>query len=83
KNLTTKAKSLFINKFLSASPPMDVHSTAFLTQCNTLIYFLLSSERFLNAPVTFNTFSLPLRAIFKQLSKVEYVSCFTFFGIFD
>ncbi len=57
---------------------MDVHSTAFNTQCNTLIYFLLSSERFLNAPVTFNTFSLSLRAIFKQLSKVEYVSCFTF-----
>ncbi|EEH68024.1 hypothetical protein HMPREF0023_2441, partial [Acinetobacter sp. ATCC 27244] len=51
--------------------------------CNTPIYFLLSSERFLNASVTFNTFSLPLRAIFKQLSKVEYVSCFTFFGIFD
>ncbi|WP_205620028.1 hypothetical protein, partial [Acinetobacter sp. neg1] len=29
KNPTYLAKSLFLNKFLSASPPMDVHSTAF------------------------------------------------------
>ncbi|WP_212771394.1 hypothetical protein, partial [Acinetobacter baylyi] len=27
KNPTNLAKPLFINKFLSASPPMDVHST--------------------------------------------------------
>ncbi|WP_288396393.1 hypothetical protein, partial [uncultured Acinetobacter sp.] len=32
-NLTTQAKLLFFNKFLSASPPMDVHSTLFLTPC--------------------------------------------------
>ncbi|WP_394651432.1 hypothetical protein, partial [uncultured Acinetobacter sp.] len=41
-NLTTQAKLLFFNKFLSASPPMDVHSTLFLTSCKLVgLKFLL------------------------------------------
>ncbi|WP_216070524.1 hypothetical protein, partial [Acinetobacter sp. TUM15509] len=65
------------------SPPMDVHSTAFPTQYNPLNKLFYSSEHFLNASVTFNAFSLCSRTFFKQLSPVEYVSCFTFFGTFD
>ncbi|WP_368570923.1 hypothetical protein, partial [Acinetobacter haemolyticus] len=38
---TNKDKSLFINKFLSASPPMDVHSTVFTTQHNPFSYYFL------------------------------------------
>ena len=62
---------------------MDVHSTAFQTQHNPLSQLFYSSVYFLNAPVTFNAFSLCLRTFFKQLSPVEYVSCFTLFGTFD
>ncbi|WP_288449308.1 hypothetical protein, partial [uncultured Acinetobacter sp.] len=41
-NPTIQAKLLFFNKFLSASPPMDVHSTLFLTPCKLVgLKFLL------------------------------------------
>ncbi|MBP9786031.1 MAG: hypothetical protein KBC72_00350, partial [Acinetobacter sp.] len=46
KNLTTLAKSLFLNKFLSASPPMDVHSTGFFMRYNPLFYYFFPNECF-------------------------------------
>ena len=64
KNLTTLAKSLFINKFLSASPPMDVHSTAFQEGCNTFQKKTYSTEHFLDWIVIFLSFRLSIKNFF-------------------
>ncbi|WP_216070297.1 hypothetical protein, partial [Acinetobacter sp. TUM15512] len=48
KNPTFSAKSLFLNKFLSASPPMDVHSTAFQNRCKHFQKLNYSVVLFLN-----------------------------------
>ncbi|WP_288414884.1 hypothetical protein, partial [uncultured Acinetobacter sp.] len=46
-NLTTQAKLLFFNKFISASPPMDVHSTPSPFLYNPFRLSFFSSEQFL------------------------------------
>jgi len=60
KNLTTSAKSLFINKFLSASPPMDVHSTVFQKGCNPVFYYFLLHVSFFYKSDVFVVFMIYL-----------------------
>ncbi|MCU4641815.1 hypothetical protein, partial [Acinetobacter courvalinii] len=58
---TILAKPLFLNKFLSASPPMDVHSTAFQTGCNPVFYYFLLHVSFFNKTDVFVVFIIYLR----------------------
>ncbi|WP_227592133.1 hypothetical protein, partial [Acinetobacter sp. SK-43] len=74
KNLTTLAKPLFINKFLSASPPMDVHSTAFLIACNPVFYYFLLHVSFFYKSDGFVVFIIYL------CTKSRLMACFLFFN---
>ncbi|WP_288449958.1 hypothetical protein, partial [uncultured Acinetobacter sp.] len=55
-NPTIQAKLLFFNKFLSASPPMDVHSTPSPFLYNPFRLSFFSSEQFLFEIMIFGLF---------------------------
>ena len=52
-NLTILAKPLFINKFLSAYPPIGAHSTAFPYQRNPFSLIYMTGARFLGGFILF------------------------------
>jgi len=64
---------LFINKFLSLTPPMSGHSTAFQNGCNPVFYYFLLHVSFFYKTDVFGVFIIYL------CIKSRLMACFLLF----